>query len=683
MEISMLSLNRIVALIFFCLVLTACGGDDGDEPICPSNVPCELLNNNGTDSTSGEAVTYEVALSITDAEGNKISSISSIQPGKLVATISGTAEPVIVTFSSTLGDLPITTAVTDADGNATVVIYSGTSLGAGTITAALVTGEQDTAIFVVGATNLEMGSGDPLQSGIAEVSTDSLSAGGTASVSVTIVDEQGMPFKEAVDVVFSSSCSQLSTPRAELSSPVILVNGVATSTYLAKGCVGDDVINISANAGGVNLFATGGINVLPAKEGSVIFVAATPSNIGILGSGGNESSTVIFKVLDTNGNPVSNAAVSFSLNTDVGGIQLQPAMASTNGSGMVQTVVTSGTVATPVRVTAVVDGTDPLITSQSSTLVVSTGIPDQDSFSLSAEILNPEGWDYDGEKVTLVARLADAFNNPAPDGTAVSFTAEGGKVGAFCVTTNGECSVDWFSQNPRPLNGRATISATAIGEESFPDSNGNGRFDADEFMLFSGNGVDGKAYDMDEAFNDYNENQVYDKDALEELIDFDNDGAFTQRDSLYNGVLCSDPVHSGCADGVSNSKSINVRSNLVLVMSGSTAYGSNLLVTDSSADNSDGTLDLYNTESGQVSLNIMDINGQQMPAGTKINITATAGVVVSKNSYIWPSSNRIGGLSFGIIVKGEEEPNSGALLIEVLTPNGVDTLVATVPITIH
>ncbi|QQX80432.1 Ig-like domain-containing protein [Shewanella sp. KX20019] len=677
----MFSIFRIFIVVICIFALTACGGDDG-SPVCPSNVPCELLDD-GTATTTDSEVTYTVSLRLTDAAGQDISSITSVSPGQLIAAVEGLSEAVIVTFSSTIGDLPITTAVTDADGNATVVIYSGTSLGAGTITASLVTGEQDTAIFVVGATNLEMGSGDPLQSGIAEVSTDSLSAGGTANVSVTIVDEQGLPFKEAVDVFFSSSCSQLSTPLAELSSPVMLINGVATTTYLAKGCVGDDIINISANAGGINLFATGAINVLTAEKGSVIFVSATPSNIGILGSGGSESSTVIFEVLDTNGNPVSNTAVSFSLNTDVGGIQLQPSMATTNGSGMVQTVVTSGTVATTVRVTAIVEGTDPLITSQSSSLVVSTGIPDQDSFSLSAEILNPEGWNYDGEKVTFVARLADAFNNPAPNGTAVSFTTEGGNIGASCVTVSGECSVTWASQNPRPLNGRATITATAIGEESFPDSNGNGRFDADEFALFSGNGIDGQPYDMDEAFNDYNENQLYDKSALEELIDFDNDGSFTLRDGLYNGVLCSDPVHNGCADGVSNSKSINIRSSLVLIMSGSTAYGSNLIVTDSSADNGNETLDLFGIEAGQVSLTIMDVNGQQMPAGSKVNMTATAGSVVSKSSYVWPSSNITGGLSFGIIVKGEDEPNSGVLLIEVQTPNGVDTLVATIPIVIH
>ncbi|ABV89411.1 Ig-like domain-containing protein [Shewanella pealeana] len=676
----MVPFSRIFALVFLSFILAACGGDDGDGPVCPSNVPCELINDNAAPTA---AVIYEVSLTITDAEGNEISSISSVNPGKLVANVSGITEPTIVSFASTLGELPITTAVTDSDGNASVVIYAGNELGASSVTASLVSGEQDMAILVIGATNLEMGSGDPLQSGVAEVSTASLSAGGTASVSVMIVDEQGQPFNEAIDVFFSSGCSLLSTPLAEVSSPVMLVKGVATSTYLAKGCVGDDTINISANAGGINLFATGSINVLAAEKGSIVFVSATPSDIGILGSGRDESSTVLFKVLDTNGNPVSNAAVSFALNTQVGGLKIQPTTASTNGSGIVQTIVTSGTVATPVRVTASIDNSNPLLSSQSSTLVVSTGIPDQDSFSLSAEILNAEGWSYDGEQVKITARLADAFNNLAPDGTAVAFVTEGGAIGSSCFTANGECSVTWSSQNPRPLNGRATITATAIGEESFPDSNGNGRFDAAEMAAFLATDVAGRSNDMDEAFNDYNEDGSFNEDGLEELIDFNGDGAFTARDGIYNGVLCSDPVHSGCADGVSDSKSINVRDSLVLIMSGSTAFGSDLTVVDSSNDNGDSVLDLYGKETGQVSLIIKDINGQQMPAGTKVEISATAGTVVSKSSFVWPSTNAPGGLGFGILVKGEDTANTGALLIEVQTPNGVDTLVTTIPITIH
>ncbi|MCL2914351.1 hypothetical protein L2725_11285 [Shewanella corallii] len=665
----------------------------------------------GGDATGGA----QVVLNLTDANGNSIESINSIVPGKLTAQVTGISKPVIVTFSTTKGELPIDTAVT-RDGVATVDIYAGNSLGAGTVTAELSSGEKGEAIVVIGATNVLMGSGEPFESGKAEVSIETLSAGGTATVTVMIQDDEGNAFNQPVEVNFASTCSSASTPKAEISSPVVAINGVATSTYLAKGCEGDDPINVTANAGGQNLSATGTIKVLSADVGSIVFQSAEPENIGILGTGGDESSTVKFKVLDTNGNPVSNKLVDFSLNTDVGGIALNPVSASTNDQGIVQTVVNSGTVSTSVRVTAIVNGSDPVISSQSSQLVVSTGIPDQDSFSLSAEVFNAEGWNIDGTQVKVTARLSDAFNNPVRDGTAVNFVTEGGDIQDSCTTEDGACTVIWESQQPRPAGnglfddtsnplapqltpfmgqsygGRATITAYAIGEESFPDSNGNGRFDAAEYDQFiNGTDVSGNPYDLADVYVDHNEDGVFNPQQTggeaggsnEELVDFDSDGVFDTPDTVYNGVLCSEPAHDGCADGINEEKSLYVRGSLVIVMSGSTAYGNITEVVDSDGtDNGDGTMTIVGKSTGRASLIISDLHNQQMPAGSTVTFTATAGSVASSATFDWPSSNSNGGRSFSVIVKGEDQPNSGSLIIEVETPSGLKTLVATIPINI-
>jgi len=467
---------------------------------------------------------------------------------------------------------------------------------------------------------------------------------------------------------------------------------------LAKGCVGDDLITVNAIVNGTNLSATATVNVLPADIGSIEFVSSSPENIGIVGTGavgGSESSTVTFRVLDTNGNPVNNQDVDFQLSTEVGGINLIPSRATTNNEGLVQTVVNSGTVATSIRVTAIVTGSDPVITSQSSVLVVSTGIPDQDSFSLSADILNPEGWSIDGTEVAVTARLADAFNNPVPDGTAVSFTTEGGSIEPSCTTLNGVCTVTWSSQYPKPeghilgdvnnpthlpesintmgqkYGGRATIVATAIGEESFPDLNGNGRFDESEMSAFAGTDVSGRPYDLKEAYADYNEDGFYNPGEesafeqiggeLEEFYDFNNDGTFTLNDGLYNGVLCSIPAHAGCS---SEQKSINVRAQLVLVMSGS---GANF-VTNSPAD---GNLVIIGESTGSATVTIADLHNQPMPYGTKIEFTATAGSVVAGSPVEWANDNHNGGGAFTVIVKGEKEPKTGSLIVEVTSPSGV------------
>jgi hypothetical protein len=675
----MFSIFRMFIVVICIFFLTACGGDDDGTRVCPTNVPCELLDdNNGVPPTSDSTVTYDVSLSITDADGAEISSITALEPGKLIASIDTLSEPVIVTFSSTLGDLPITTAVTDENGNATVDIFAGTALGAGTVTASLVSGEQDTAILVVGATNLVMGSGDPLQAGIAEVSTDSLSAGGTASISVMIVDEQGMPFTQPADVYFSSACTKASTPLAEITSPVTAINGEATSLYLAKGCIGDDPISVTVNVGGSNLTSLASINILSPTEGSISFVSAEPSLIAIKTTGGLETSIVKFQVFDTTGTPVSNKTVNFKLNTKMGGTELSHLQGITDSNGMVQTVVNSGAIATTVRVMATVDGSDPLLITQSSKLIISTGIPDQDSFTLKVKNLNPDLF----ERVPVTVYLADAFNNFAPDGTAVYFTTEGGAIDDSCFTLDGQCTVEWQDQNPRPANGRSTVTAYALGEESFPDSNGNGRFDESEFELFKSVGIDSNPYDLNEAFNDYNENKAYDKDALEELIDFNGDGLYTERDMLYNGVLCSEPVHDGCANGLSDSKSIHIRGSVVIIMSGSTAVATNLVIIDSGLDNDDQVLDIVGADVGQVSLTITDSNSQQMPSGSVVTFTSSVGEVQGQSSFTWPNSNEPGGQSYGVAVKGATEASKGELVVTVKTPSGHESTAIVIPINI-
>jgi hypothetical protein len=329
--------------------------------------------------------------------------------------------------------------------------------------------------------------------------------------------------------------------------------------------------------------------------------------------------------------------VNFTLNTNVGGITLSQDQATTNAEGFVQTVVTSGTVPTSIRVTASTETLDgSIVFTESSLLVVSTGLPDQDSFSLSKGESNPEAWAIDGAEVPVTVRMADAFNNPVPNGTAVSFTTEGGSIDASCVTDNGTCTVNWRSQNPRPAGilltqsfctlendadtgilcarlpldngknylgqeygGRSTILATAIGEESFPDKNGNGRFDESEYTLFLGLNVSDLPYDLKEAFVDHNEDGFYNPEEtnvnteiggeLEEFADFNSNSTFDTEDGVYNGILCglndvtnpdTDIVNQYCSNPddepdptkKSEKVSTNVRGSSVIIMSGSSPY---------------------------------------------------------------------------------------------------------------
>ncbi|WP_299007545.1 hypothetical protein [uncultured Shewanella sp.] len=699
----------------------------------------------------GAAGLRQVILELIDADGNAIESITPKQPGQLKARVIGTNDPVIVTFTSQLASIPINTVVTQ-EGVAIADIYAATQLGADTATASISSEEFHQVIFTVGAKDLKMGAGEVFEEGLALVSIDELSAGGTATVSIEIRDDEGNLYTdEFINVNFSSICTDAGL--ASLSSPVIAINGEAKSTYRAEGCVGEDVITVTADVG-TSLSARGSIEIFPADRGSIEFVSATPEQIGIKNTGGIATSLVIFKVLDVSGQPMSNETVYFSLNTAVGGLDIYPTEATTNAEGLVQTTVNAGTTATPIRVTAYLKNDDEEyddISSQSSELVVTTGIADQDSFSLSASNYSPEGWDIDGTEVIVTARLADAFNNPVPDGTAVTFRTEGGSIDDYCFTINGSCFVTWRSQDVRPdgaywgdtdhpadlngyfdvqeaysdtdfaqpMGGRVTITAFAIGEESFADTNGNGRFDEAERPLFLGDNTQGEPYDMAEAFEDFNEDGVFNPyeyvdgprgeagGELEELIDFNGhrenvNGFFDIADGKYNGVLCGcaldkdcdfqepkeedslepDPYgHVYCGLIEDGTASIHVRKNIVLVMSGSTAYASQPIITDSDGGTRNQVMDIVTEGIGSLSMIISDLHNQTLPSGTTIEFETSAGRIATSPSIT--VQDRGGeGLVINVSVQGGTEPESGMLDVMVRTPSGVETIVASIPVVI-
>ena len=178
----------------------------------------------------------------------------------------------------------------------------------------------------------------------------------------------------------------------------------------------------------------------------------------------SETSVLQFRVVDENGNPDPQVDVTFLLTTEIGGMSISPTQASTNNEGLVQTVVTAGDIPTSVRVLAIYDpgnGGNPAnnnrISAPSDTLVVSTGLPDSNSLTLSVSNHSPEALERTGSNtdatdvatVTVNGYAADAQNNPVPDGTVIYFTTEGGAIEDSCQTTNGACSVLWWSQNPK------------------------------------------------------------------------------------------------------------------------------------------------------------------------------------------------------------------------------------------
>jgi hypothetical protein len=469
-----------------------------------------------------------------------------------------------------------------------------------------------------------------------------------------------------------------------LSTGVATVAGVATGSYRDNGCAGTDAV--SASTAGITSASTN-LVITPPTVGSIQFVSATPASISLKGTGGVETSQVVFKVIDTGGNPFSGRTVTFGLSTTVGGITLTPtpSTATSDANGLVVTNVNAGTVSTPVRVTATTAGATAgtTLTSQSSALTITTGIPAQDSFSLSATKLNPEFRDFDGNTTVLTARLADHFRNPVPDGTVVNFTTEGGSIVASCQTSGGACSSTMTSQQPRPANGRVTVLAYAVGEESFIDLNGNGVADLVPNEMVD---INGNSTDMPEAFRDDNENGIH--DAGETFIDFNGDGIYSTGDGKYNGVLCDNvtaPPAGSSAGTCAATKSIHVRGSMVIVFSGSNASISQI---------SASPINLVGCAApGQVvpvDLRIVDAVGNPMPVGTTVVATTSDGTMVGTSTFTQGNTNvtpAAGAKTHTVSIKDDsvtaapvapavvgictDATTSGFLTITVTTPGGI------------
>jgi hypothetical protein len=590
-----------------------------------------------------------------------------------------------VSFTSSSGGLAITQGVTDSSGQATATLSTAGDPTLRNITVtATAGGITKTTIVAVSSTSstttvsIGNGSAASFQPNVLAVAVPSLSAGGSTSITVSIVKQDLTLYTSLVAVNFNSPCVAAGKASIQPSANATTTTGQATVTYASSGCAGPDVITATTTVGSQNLSATGTVTVAPATIGSVVYVSATPTNIALKGTGATgrpENSTVVFRVLDSAGGPVAGSVVNFALNTTVGGITLTSPSATSDSQGNVQAIVNAGTAPTPVTVSAVVAAT-PSIGTQSSQLTISTGIPTAGSFSLAVSCQNIEGWDYDGTIAAVTARLADRFSNPVPDGTAVSFQAEGGSILPQCQTTTtasegGVCSVNFRSSNPRPADGRISLLATAIGEESFVDADGNGAFTVGDTFNAS--------HDIGEPFRDDNENGVY--DLGEPFYDFYNNGVteFGIRngpDGKFNGALCQDPARCP-VDPLKLRAGIGAQNLIIL-------SGSNPVLTNVSP-----TLSVHVNSAITVTIYVRDVNGNVMPGSTTVTGSVNGGglAIGQPAAFSVPCTTqaanvqRNGTTLFSYSVSAGAATGSGTFTITVATPKGVTTL-GTLPITV-
>ncbi len=674
---------KFLSSALISLLLAACGGGSGsalDNTIngttgntgsttlrigsgTGANFVSGAVTSTASSTTLFEGDKAQLSVNVVDGQGNPTTNIIKIKFDSpcLAANLSTIAGDSTVNTVNGTATIQYQVGKCDIDDKVTATMASGSSTAEAFVILPINTrrmGAGFGANFVNGS--LEVGIGDTV-----------LSAGGNTSVTAYIVNSAGEPVTDTMSITFSSPCLTANNSSITGGNTVTTINGRADANYVSKGCAGVggiDAIKATTTFRGNVLTATANILVKPDTAQTISFVDATPTLVSIKGTGGLETSTLRFQVLGQAGSPVKGVCVNFAPSTTVGGLALVPSKcnpsgpetygSSTDANGYVSTIVQAGTVATAVRVTAT---TANGISTQSSALAVTTGIPDQNSASLSLSDLEPVAWRHDGVTSNATIRLADAFNNPVPNGTAVTFTTSGGAIDGSCTTLNGSCTAVWRSQNPRPTpaatvsfsnitetgytmtcsdgarecrKGRVQILATAIGNESFVDGNGNGLYDdIDKDIFTNSNGVyssttkglplsnttlcspnaphSSAAYgatnscdDLREAYVDKNFN--FDRDAIEEFIDFNQNGSFDLLpNGKYDGALCAGAAK---ANGDCTTNKVTVRQESTLVMSCETPFD---LI----------GLQPFNLAVGgsiRIPILLADCNGNGLPAGTSI-----------------------------------------------------------------
>lgn len=646
------------------------------------------------------------------SDGSTSATISALARDAANNALSG----VPVTFSASSGALQVIKGQTDATGTATATLTTGgnSTLRTITVTGGTATLSSMTQVIVQAPSVYSMGNGTGtgFTSGAIGLTTSgTLGAGGTVGLQLTIVDQKNTLYTGgSVTVTFNSPC--IASGNAQIlpagsstpSTTVTTSTGSLGATYVAKGCSGSDTVTATAAIGSgttaQNLSATTTLTIAAATSGSIQFVSATPATIGLKGTGLNETSTVIFKVLDTTGGAKSGVTVSFALDTSVGGLTLSPQSSVSASDGTVQTVVSAGTVHTSVRVTASI--TSPALSTQSSQLTVTTGLPASRAFSIAvgaatyaggASTLacpNVEAWSINGVSVPINVALADRYNNPVPGGTAVSFYVNGGHIVGSCTTpplagtaADGTCNAIWTSEDPRPmitdtppvlLNGRAQVFATVIGEESFTDTAATGFYQA------------GDVFDnLGEPYLDANESGHYVLN--DHYLDFNGNGARDAPSGSFVGITCTGTTPSSTC----STSTLALGVSHLIIMSTSLAD-----ITPVSASGGFGGivtsgLTISHGSSGLIKFHVQDQNGNSMAAGTTVSGTADSAIgtaTLSGGLGTVGCDADVGGSDFSISFSAiatlptGATSESGTVGIKVVSPSG-STTVLSVPVTVN
>ncbi|MFZ5515118.1 MAG: Ig-like domain-containing protein [Candidatus Zhuqueibacterota bacterium] len=210
------------------------------------------------------------------------------------------------------------------------------------------------------------------------------------------------------------------------------------------------------------------------EAASIMLLSQSAQSIGVHESGAAETAKLIFEVQDSSGSPVDlNHGVELTLSIGSGpggGEFIFPTAVRTSDQGLASVYVTSGTKAGVVQIIAEARVAEKVIRSKPVAMAIHGGLPDQNHFSLAADVINIPGYNIFGVTDLITAFVGDRYGNPVKEGTAVYFTTTGGIIQGSAATNElGQAHVNLVTAEPKPQHpvlgaGFATVTASTVDD---------------------------------------------------------------------------------------------------------------------------------------------------------------------------------------------------------------------------
>ncbi|WP_334018407.1 Ig-like domain-containing protein [Alteromonas sp. S015] len=303
----MSTLAKALSLISAIFMLTACGGGG-------SSVSRDNTDNGGGDGDGGTTTpTYTIALALENESGVGDNNLSSSNALTAIATVTNSqGEPqadLLLSFTLSNDELATfsndtATALTNADGVATIGLSVGSASGDGEVTATLPTGEKDSTTFSSEGSSTV--SEEPASLELFANSIQLASSGTDDIELIALVKNEQSVLMEGVDVSFSAATGD--GVELQLTQPETAADGTARAILTSRNDKSNRTITITAGAGSLS---------------QTVDITIAGTEVTINGSSSvilNDTVNYTIRVQDSDGTSILNqnvvlSAVNGTLNT--------------------------------------------------------------------------------------------------------------------------------------------------------------------------------------------------------------------------------------------------------------------------------------------------------------------------------------------------------------------------------